>query len=249
VQKRLTRILKRLTDVLLLVHNHLYFPSYSSGLKHIGHFFGSEWTETRASGLESVLWREAWELDHDPRLKDRLTTYNKEDCQALQKLCVFISHVSSHDGIGNADEEAPPGVVHTSALRQHTASGYKFGRQTFALEDLRYVNDATYVDYQREKVFVRTDSHLRALAKRKAAKPRSRRKINKRITLDCEKCPICGSHDIAKGHKLSQVRADLKFFQSGVRQWTVKYSSRKVPLLTSIRNVSISMRPACMLVR
>ena len=40
VQKRLTRIVKRLTDLLLIVHNHLYFPSYSNGLKHLGHFFG-----------------------------------------------------------------------------------------------------------------------------------------------------------------------------------------------------------------
>ena len=224
-QEALTLILDNLTNVLSIVYHHIYFPSYSISLKDIGRFIGCEWTESDASGIQSVIWRKTWELNRDPRLKRKLINYNKEDCQALRRLCTFISHASSEEGVDTSGRESHPDVVHSTDLRRHTATGYVFRRQEFALEELQYVNDAAYFNYQREKVFVRTNRQLQAVTKRKAKERSRSRKVNKHVTIECMKCPMCGRKDIRKGHKLTRTCADLKFFQGGAKKTVLKYSS------------------------
>jgi predicted RecB family nuclease len=73
-------LLPRLVNVLSLVHAHVYFPTYSNGLKEIGKYLGFRWTEPDASGIQSLIWRRRWEETRSEEFKDMLTTYNLEDC-------------------------------------------------------------------------------------------------------------------------------------------------------------------------
>src|SRR5512143_2812855 len=41
-------------NVLSLVHSHVYFPTYSNGLKEVGGYLDCQWTDHAASGLTAV---------------------------------------------------------------------------------------------------------------------------------------------------------------------------------------------------
>ena len=54
-------ILDRATNVLSAIHPHVYFPTYSNGLKEIGRFLGFERADEDVTGLDGILWRKRWE--------------------------------------------------------------------------------------------------------------------------------------------------------------------------------------------
>lgn len=54
------RMLAALINTLSLVYAHLYFPTYSNGLKDVGHCIGARWGAPDASGLQSIVWRARW---------------------------------------------------------------------------------------------------------------------------------------------------------------------------------------------
>jgi predicted RecB family nuclease len=57
-QEALGRTIANAVNVLTIVHKHVYFPTYSNGLKDIARSLGHQWTDPDASGLQSVVWRE-----------------------------------------------------------------------------------------------------------------------------------------------------------------------------------------------
>ena len=58
---KIDAILERATNVLSVIHPHVYFPTYSNGLKDIGRFLGFERAHEDATGLQSIVWRKNWE--------------------------------------------------------------------------------------------------------------------------------------------------------------------------------------------
>jgi len=67
-------------NVLSVIYGTLYFPTYSNGLKSIASFLGFTWSDPNASGLMSLLWREQWERSNDEAWKQKILTYNHDDC-------------------------------------------------------------------------------------------------------------------------------------------------------------------------
>ena len=84
------RIIDNSVNVLSIIYTSLYFPTYTNGLKEIAGYLGFNWTNTGASGLQSILLRRKWEKGRNPELKDNLIVYNAEDCLALKMLTEFI---------------------------------------------------------------------------------------------------------------------------------------------------------------
>ena len=84
------RVLKALVNILSLIYSHVYFPTYSNGLKDVGACLGCSWTEPDASGVQSLVWRGRWEATHAEEWKQKLITYNLEDCLALRRVTEFI---------------------------------------------------------------------------------------------------------------------------------------------------------------
>ena len=83
------KILIRSVNVLSIIYPHIYFPTYSNSLKDIGRYLGFMWTEADASGIQSIVWRNKWEVTGSADFKEKLTTYNMEDCAALRKVTEF----------------------------------------------------------------------------------------------------------------------------------------------------------------
>src|SRR6185295_6131966 len=95
-----------------LVYAHFYFPTYSNGLKDVGACLGCTWSEPDASGTQSIDWRMQWEATRDEPWKQKLLTYNLEDCAALRRVTEFIyAAVAAVDqGLGHqpGTECSPP---------------------------------------------------------------------------------------------------------------------------------------------
>jgi predicted RecB family nuclease len=71
-QKALRAIQTSGTNSLSMVRSQVYFPTTSNSLEEVAAFLGFRWTNGKASGLESVVWREQWEDTRDETVKAKL---------------------------------------------------------------------------------------------------------------------------------------------------------------------------------
>jgi len=119
------------------------------------------------------------------------------------------------------------GVIRAESIRA-TDNFLRFGRIEFLLPELDSINKAAYWDYQRSRVYVKSNRRLRRLARlqRGPGKP-ARKPCPNKIT-KCEPvrpsiCPKCEAGKIYKYGKLSKTVYDLKLGPTGVKRWIVKY--------------------------
>jgi predicted RecB family nuclease len=217
-------VIDKLVNVLAVVHRHVYFPTYSNSLKDIGRFLGHQWTDAGASGIQSMYWRETWERTRAVAVQECLVIYNKEDCMALKKLCEFIRDSETARLEVATQGTGTPSVIQTSSLLKPRPKWPTYGRATFALGDLERASQCAYFDYQRERVYVRTNKRFKQINKR-CKRPRLPFSSNKRVVIECKTCPGCGGNNIKRKHPLRQKTVDLKFFRGGVKKWIVAYRS------------------------
>jgi hypothetical protein len=107
----------------------------------------------------------------------------------------------------------------------------RFGEVDFVLPEFRAINEAAYWDYQRSKVYVRSNSWRRRL-KRKTSSRQSMRNVpvSKLFVMNEERpatCPRCNSRLIYSIGRTTQRVYDLKLSPTGVKRWVVKYSHRR----------------------
>lgn len=223
-QGALGSIITSSVNVLSIVHKHVYFPTYSNSLKEISRSLGHQWTDADSGGLQSIVWREAWERDFDPALKEKLITYNSEDCLALRTLCDFLSHVESGRPGTEAADGSALGVTSTEDLPKPQRKWPTYGRPTFVLKDLERASQCAYFDYQRERVYARTDKKFKRINRRTRAR-RVQLAPNKKVVIECAQCPACGSQLIKRKHRLKRRTLDMRFFKGGVKRWSVAYYS------------------------
>lgn len=219
-QGLLDKVADRSTNVLSIVHHHIYFPTYSNGLKKIGRYVGATWSIPEASGRYSVLWRELWEQSGQAAFKSRLLQYNHEDCLALRSLHDFIADVIERTP-ENAGEQ---NIVRTDELPKSPAKWPTYGRPVFQLREFERINECAYFDYQREHVFVRTNRRFRGI-NRRANRKLSVPKVNRTMELSCSKCLYCSSRYLKSGRRATRILIDLRFSRAGVKRWVTRYVS------------------------
>jgi predicted RecB family nuclease len=190
-------------NLLSSIYARVYFPTFTNGLKDIARLLGFRWSDSDASGLHSLMWRRAWEDSKDPALKQRLITYNTEDCQALETVERTISGVVSRRDRLDSAVEGKGQVISTDDLKPPAVSRWK--DFSSPVKELEFVTNAAHWDYQRDRVYVRS-SKLIAETQRKA-KVKAKRKIPLRVERSVliegsPECPRCGR----KGSKQSVLR-------------------------------------------
>jgi predicted RecB family nuclease len=221
---RVDRIRAKSCNVLAAIHSHVYFPTYSNGLKDVGTFLGATWSAANASGVQSIAWRLAWEGNRDEAVKRQLLTYNQEDCLALRRVTEFLVAACA----GAAGQPPGDGPEVASAQDIRPAGAFHFGPQQFFCPELAAINRCAYADYQRDKVYVRTCPAMRESLRRKRRASRRRLRVN--AAVECSRpqvCPECGGSQIHLfGRRLAcKVVSDLRITPSGVRRWLVRYRS------------------------
>ena len=197
----------------------VYFPCCSNGLKEIAGLLGFRWSDPTATGVRTISWRQEWEASRTSAAKQTLVTYNAEDCEALEKLTNVLVELSQ--GSPQPGGSALGEIVNTAKLKREHPYGFK--RNTFAFKELDTINSAAYWDYQRERVYLKSDVNLkRALAR--AHRPKKVLSPNK--TIECSRprtCPKCASAKVVKHTKYRKSVFDLKFMRHGIKRWVTCY--------------------------
>jgi transposase len=112
-------------------------------------------------------------------------------------------------------------VVNTAQLNWE--GPYGFNRKTFAFPELDVINNAAYWDYQRERVYVKSDRSWNREVRRNAS---STKALSPSTTVECARpcsCPKCSSPHFFKHTKSSKTILDLKFMRHGIKRWITRY--------------------------
>ncbi|MBV8225030.1 MAG: IS66 family transposase [Verrucomicrobia bacterium] len=206
-------------NLLSVIFARVYFPTYLNGLKDVAQWLGIEWSDKVFSGLGCIIARRRWEEDHDSSIREKLITYNAEDCHALQCVFAHVSRISQtrESGLQQGDK-----VVHTDSLKDDCI--HRFGKIEFLIPDFERINKAAYWDYQQEKVQIRGNQNRRRVVSRTRRNVTKRISPNKTIEIPPRtSCPKCGQASIYKTDKVSRTVRDLKFGPAGVKRWIVNY--------------------------
>jgi len=208
-------------NVLSVIYGCIYFPTYSNGLKDLASFLGYSWSANVVSGMHSLMRRQEWQTTGNPTIKGYLTTYNAEDCEALERVVTIVAHLTSEDSNSSGDRRVPD-AIHTDTLRP--AYHYRHGAVDYVIPDFTDINKCSYWDYQRDRVYVRSNQRIKRARKTEQKKKRRSLRLNQIVgpTRRWE-CPKCQSRKIAKYSRHTKLLYDLKFITGGVKRWITKY--------------------------
>ena len=206
-------------NLLSVIFTQIYFPTFSNGLKEIARYLGFNWSDPSASGVQTIAWRHDWEAAKTLWLKATILTYNAQDCEALERLAEKLVELfqSSPQAEGSSDNN----VVHADMLKRDSPYGFK--RNAFLFPELDVINKAAYWDYQRARVYVKSNAGLKATLARSS---RNRKVLSPNKTIDCPRprcCPKCGSKNFFGHGKKRKFVTDLKFMQHGIKRWIILY--------------------------
>jgi predicted RecB family nuclease len=210
----------RAVNLLSFIYGQVYFPTYSNGLKEIAQHLGFQWSDEAASGANALRWRLKWEYAADPNLKQKLITYNAEDCAALELVTEAVTQLCL-----NRNEPSKPrddNIVHTDSLRRRSA--YHWGEKSFSMPEFEKINQSAYWNYQRDKIYVRSNPRLKRLTRKPPVKRQRCLPIN--TVINCptpERCPECLSTSFSRYDICRKVVYDLKFNRTGIKRWVVRY--------------------------
>jgi predicted RecB family nuclease len=213
------RIVEGSVNLLARMYGRIYFPTYSNGLKEIARWLGFEWTWLQASGTAAMLSRRCWELTYDDGLRRELIAYNIEDCRAAAVVTDALIHICGNSQSSNAKKLETVNVGSLEVGFQRT-----FGKFPSALPEFEKINTAAYWDYQRSKVYVRSDKAIRRSVE-KTVKPVKKVAVKKEVMLDDKpaSCPRCAESKLWIAKRMSRVVFDLKFTRGGIKRWVVRY--------------------------
>jgi hypothetical protein len=217
----LDQLIAESVNVLSVIYAQIYFPTYSNGLKEIAQYLGFQWSESDASGLHTLMWRSQWECSKDSGMKQKLVTYNAEDCEALERVTDAVAQLCQRQTeVAKSKED---NIVYTDSLKREDS--HHFGNKEFSMPELKYINQAAYWDYQRDKIYTRSSPRLKRIS-RKIAQGRAKvLPVNKIVECPAPSyCPKCKTKKILKLDRTSKIVHDLKFGQAGIKRWIVKYS-------------------------
>lgn len=207
-------------NVLSFIYAQIYFPTFSNGLKDIAGQLGFRWSDPTASGVQSIVWRDKWDATSCPTAKQALITYNSNDCEALELVVNSLATLQAARVAG--EQSSRDDVVNTDGMRREHP--YGFNRNSFAFPELEAINKAAYWDYQRERIYVKSDFTLkRTLRQLNRVKVKALRP-NKIV--ECPRpgaCPKCSSTILIKRGPASKTVLDVRFMKHGIKRWITRY--------------------------
>jgi predicted RecB family nuclease len=206
-------------NVLSAIYGNIYFPAYSNDLKSIASFLRFKWSDHNASGLTSLLWRQQWERSADEIWKQKITTYNHEDCIALRVVEKGLQSIATTD---NSVESCS--TKNIDELKTDKPLSI-FKRNQFHFPELEKINKCAYFDYQRSKVYLRTSSEVKKAMAKRGRMRKAVCKVNKDVILNLpRRCPLCRAFSPIKHAKKSRIVYDLKMSTGGVKRWVIRYN-------------------------
>ena len=209
------RLIETSVNLVGCIYGKVYFPTFSNSLKEVGRYLGFEWAWPRASGAATPLLRRAWELGADDGLKHELIGYNMDDCRAAATVADALVRICAG---------GPSGLDAVDVGSLDVGFQHTLGKFDGALPEFAKINDAAYWDYQRDKIYIRSNPSLRRAAKRKRRNSRRALPVNKTVSSSrARNCPVCNSKRVFLNGRDSRLIYDMRFFEGGLRRWISKY--------------------------
>lgn len=213
-QNKINLIIDNSFNILTLISNDIYTPTYTNGLKDIANYLDFKWSDEKASGLQSIVWRYNWELNPDTKLKEQLITYNIEDCRALIKVQDWLTKTFD---ISNEQFQRVENIKNDSY--------HKWGNTKFELPVFNQINGYAHFDYQQQKIFLKSNRNVKNALKKKFLDTANKNKIDKVIHLFPKTCPSCNQITnnftlIKRGELLT---IDIKPTKNGIRKMITLY--------------------------
>src|ERR1700693_5467880 len=115
--------------------------------------------------------RREWELTGSETAKQDLINYNTDDCAALEVVVQTLLQLIPKDD-ASPTALLHPNAVHVDSLKPQTP--HRLGPVNFALPELDQINKCAYWDYQRDRIYIRSNPLLRRVARRKQRQKRRR---------------------------------------------------------------------------
>lgn len=204
------RLIETSVNLLNCIYGKIYFTTLSNSLKEVGPYLCFQWAWRQASGAGAPLMRRCWELGSDDGVKGDLIGYNMDDCRAAATVADALMHICT--GASDVD------VVSVGSLE--VAFEQTWGKFNSALLEFEKINNAAYWDYQRDRIYIRSNPLLRKAARKKEKHSRRAVRVNARV--DASRpydCPTCHSRHIFMTGRHSRTLYDMRFFEGGMRRW------------------------------
>jgi predicted RecB family nuclease len=208
-------------NLLSEMYAQVYFPTHSNGLKDVARSLGFNWSATDVSGLQSIVWRHAWEKTREPTLKHNLTLYNREDCEGLAQVAETLAALGPPaPGVDSSDSK----IVSVESMGTRQTMWPKFSSPIAAFEQ---INKAARWDYQRDRVHVRTSKRIKRIAARKGtARKASYRKLKVIVYPEQLECPTCQQQGVRRPQLKTKILRDIHFGRGSLRSRVVAYRYR-----------------------
>ena len=211
----------RLVNLNASIYGKVYFPTRSNNLKELGKLVGASWTESNASGLQSLVWRHRWEETGQSQHQEMLVTYNREDCEALWFLLEELSKI-----IVSAD--TPRNIDFADQPKQHAT---ELGHQIH--KGLQSIIGYAHADYDKKRVNIRLQNNTPKTVGEKIGGQKGhqayRRKGPSKADTVIQVAPkrTCPKHKGNFLKKSEKVRekfiVNLRFTKTGCRKTVTKY--------------------------
>jgi predicted RecB family nuclease len=209
-------------NLLSTIYAQVYFPTFSNGLKEIAGVLKFKWSEADASGSRSVIWRDIWNGSRDTGMKEKLITYNAEDCAALALVEQTVSRLSNRNARPNADETQETSVVRTEDLKHPLIN--KWREFSSPLSELEFVTNAAHWDYQRDRIYMRSSKKLKRSRQKAKATPKNVWRVDKVIKKQTStKCPRCQRKGSKHGTIRSRIVQEVVFGRFSLKRRVVRY--------------------------
>ena len=162
----------RSINVLSVIYSNIYFPTYTNELKDVGKYLGCHWDACCSTGIQSLVLRSNWEKLNDTAIQCNLIKYNRIDCVALKQITEFLYKISE-----TISEQLPANhIAFVDHLQAEDKFSHPFGKCESAIKDYNLIVKSAYFNYQRNKIYFRTDDRIRTI-NRRIKKNRSNSKL------------------------------------------------------------------------
>jgi len=170
----ISKITSKCINLLSYFRTHVYPATFSNSLKEIAKSLGFKWTTQNASGINSIIWRKNWEKQSLLEEKNKIIQYNKDDCFALRIVHLWLISLSNNDDIKD--------YIEVDNMPKETQN--KFGNLNSLIDNFNEINECAWFDYQRTKIYLRTDKNIKNIVEYKEQKVKKKLNVTKQILLD-----------------------------------------------------------------
>jgi hypothetical protein len=214
-QDKIKHIVEKSFNILTLISNDIYVPTYTNGLKDIASYLCFNWSNENASGLQSIVWRYNWEINPTTEQKNTLITYNIEDCKAMIIVWNWIINIPKEEN------EIFQRTKHSRYINLEIMIFKSKNSKKSINTPILLIKETKFISKQ-ILILSRVKNEQRAIIKNK-----SNLSQTKQYFLPPPKnCPIC-SGTATLYDKLQRTNIDLKFTNYGIRRIITDYRSKR----------------------